>query len=439
MSLILPLRTWLKQVKSGKDLIDVLWTTGASVLVKLRGVLQIFVISQLAGIDWYAAYALIFALSTYTNVLGTLMLPDAIVRFFPAELEVDRDRLFLFFSGLVLALSLCILALFLPFARTFTATFLKDDRFLNLVLWGAGLFPLVALQHILQEYYRSRDDLKGFALISASLPVLELMVVPPVLWITRDLLFALQLYLAAGFSLIGFIFLKILLRANRQAILTRSHCKRLGKYLKFSLPLCPGAIAGLFSSNGDRFLIGLFLGAEAVGLYGAAYALASTLMLFNTSIVNTLFPKMSRSFVEHNLQAIRAYLRKGVFSYTIIGFVMLAVLTMLGNFCLTVLLGEPALIEKYQGLRVTQIVTLALIAYGVSRIYSLQLLVLEQTKVLLVISLAGTLANLVLNVILIPLAGASGAALSTLAAYLLILGVVFYWLSVKSLTFGRVF
>ncbi len=416
----LPYRFRLSKVSK-----DVAWSSLASIIVKIRGIILISVIGHFIGVNWYGAWSLIFTFSSYATILATLMLSNAIVRFFPEEGD-NKNNFFTFIFSIVLLLSLSISFAILPLADRFAIVFLKDKVFSGLVFWGAFLVPLNALKLMLQDYFRAKDDLKTFSIIESGFTILEILVLLVIISFTKDLVFALKTFLIIGFALEVMIMLRILKVTNLKNVWSNYNLNRLVEYLKYSLPLVPNGFLTLISANGDRFIIGYFLGAEAVGLYSAAYALASTVMLFNPPITNALFPKVSKCYVEGNLLLVKKYVKIGIRTFLVIGFSMLVLIVFYGNTLLHVLVGEITPIQHYKGIQVTFVIISALVIYGVSRIYSLHLFVLKKTQSLFFIYFSGTVVNVVFNLALIKLFGLLGAAVSTLLSYIVISLAILY-------------
>lgn len=418
---------WLQARKFGGD---IAWTMGASLALKFQGVVLIILLGRLVGVEWYGAWTLTFAITSYLTVIATLSLPNAMVRFFAGEMETNTPDIFLFLFSIVALLSFGLAFLAMLFADQFSQIFLKSEIYGEFVRWGTLLVPMSALLGMQQDYYRAHDNLKGFSLISGGVPILQLIAVSVVLVLVPDALRALQSYLVVGFAVELILLISVVRQVNRAWIYTRANTARLKRYLKYSLPLIPSVFSAQISSNGDRFVVGYFLGAQYVGMYGAAYALASLLMLFNPPITNVLFPKISKLYTERKYTAIHKYINVGMALFAGIGMVITFGFVILGRFLLGLLLKDSAQVPGSDSLlMVTLIVSGSLIIYGVARIYSLYILIYEKTMAWFTIYLGSAILNLVLNFVLIPSYGLGGAAVSTLVTYLLIAAAIFLYVS----------
>ena len=395
---------------------DLSWNTVASVVVKFRGLVLITIISNLVGIEWYGAWALVAAMITYAQQLTTLALSNAVVRFFPEER--DSDAVFLLLLSVVLGLAVVVSLGILAFSRFFVTVFLKDAVFTPLVMLGALLLILESLRLILQDYYRARDDLRTFSLVQGGFPLLEVVTLTIVLWLTRDLVFAVGVYLAIASALVAVMTFRVVARMRWRAAWSAAAWRRLVEYLKYSLPLVPTGLSTQLASNGDRFIIGYFLTPQAVGLYGAAYALASTIMVFNPPITNSLFPKVSRSYAQGDFRGVRTYIGHGLRIFIVVGVSTLAAVGLFAvpvlRFMTRIASASP---EAQRARLVAMVVVVSLVIYGLARIYALHLYLLKRTGELFAIYAGGALMNTLLNLAVIPRYGLVGAALCTLTSY----------------------
>jgi O-antigen/teichoic acid export membrane protein len=403
---------------------DISWDTAAVLITKLKGFILILVISHYVGVHWYGAWSLIYSLSSYAILIATLMLPNAIVRYFPEEKEINHIFVFLF--SMVFFISLLISFIIAFFADQIVLFFLKNKSYVGLVFYGAFSINLNAMNLMLQNYFRARDDLKMFSLIQIAFSMMEVLIITTVLIFSRDLVLAMKIFLIISFCFECIILLRILRCVDFKKVYTDLNLKKLKEYLKYSLPLVPSGFLNLVSNNGDRFLIGYFLDSKAVGLYSVAYSLASIVMLFNPPITDSLFPKVSKWYSDQNFLLIRKRVKDGIIIFSTIGISFLLIVLLFGNYILGLLTRNETFMEEYDLIFVTSTVTIALIMYGVSRIHSLYLFVQKRTQVIFLIYLTSATVNIGLNLVLIKLFALSGAAVSTLLSYFLILVGVFY-------------
>jgi len=87
-----------------------------------------------------------------------------------------------------------------------------------------------------------------------------------------------------------------LLVAIRQIEFRFPRFTELKRYLRFGLPLVPNAAILWIMHSGDRYIIGYFMQPKDVGIYAAAYSLASVVSFLLGPLQAVLFPTISKSY-----------------------------------------------------------------------------------------------------------------------------------------------
>jgi O-antigen/teichoic acid export membrane protein len=217
---------------------------------------------------------------------------------------------------------------------------------------------------------------------------------------------------------------------NYSVILSRVSGNLAINLIKFGLPLLITEISFLLLTYADRYMIVGYIGKDALGLYSVGYNIASYIsdaLMFSLSysivpIYVTLYGEKGREETEVFLKSSMHYLL--VFLIPIcVGF------TSVSNDLLVLLASE-----KYaHAATFSPIILIGSFFLGVNRILNAGLYLKKRTNILLAIMLTAVVINIILNVILLPIYGVTGAAIATLVAcaWTTILTVVF---SYKHLT-----
>jgi len=180
----------------------------------------------------------------------------------------------------------------------------------------------------------------------------------------------------------------------------------------------------------DMVILSLISGNEEVGIYGAAYRIFESTMFLTFAFTSAIFPWFSRKRVEDSSVISRGY-EIGLL-------VLLAILTPIGVAC--TVLAAP-IIHTLYGTRYDESITplrllgAVVIAFGINTFTSSTLAANDRPRLMHSILLITVVQNIVMNALLIPPYGATGAAL-TAAVSGLLLGV----LSIRqgTRTLGRV-
>lgn len=183
----------------------------------------------------------------------------------------------------------------------------------------------------------------------------------------------------------------------------------------YSLPFTITSVAGFVYRSIDIFLILHFLGSFAVGVYGVAYAATHFMRMFSTAF-NFLGAPVA-SDLEHG----------GDVDEVIHIFQSLSRWLVIGSVCMLVPLGvfsgdfiSIVYQSKYDSGQFT--LTILAVGFAVGNVLGIHgpiIQALGYSRVLMLNSIAAAVSNIILNIILIPKFGISGAAVATVFAYLL--------------------
>jgi O-antigen/teichoic acid export membrane protein len=186
------------------------------------------------------------------------------------------------------------------------------------------------------------------------------------------------------------------------------------QWLKVSLPLLAISGTAIVLNRTDIVMLGFYRGADQAGIYSAATKVADLLVLALTAVNSILAPMIAELFhtgQKEKLQRIIKFSARIVFLFTML---IAAVLIVFGKFMLSIFGVEfIASYEPMLILLVGQIVNSLCGCVGLVMVMSnFQ----NQASVIFAIS---AILNIILNIILIPILGLKGAALSTVITMIL--------------------
>jgi len=389
-------------------------------LLKVRGLVAIPLIVKVLGTEQYGVWVQTLALVDFSSSLVGLNLYHPVVRFL-AEKPANGKSVYSTLMTATVAASALGGALIYVTAGDISRYILGDAA----NAWGIRVGGLLVLCYNVRQLnlnvYRAIGRLKERS-------VLELLS-------TFGQLTGIGLLLWQGYHLIAlFIFMGIWEAAF--ALLLSAHIGRivgwgplekviLSGALRYALPLLPAGLSIWMLDRLDRLIIGYYLGPGSVGIYSASYALASLLMLLQTPLQITLLPKVSALWDMDRARAVRyVSLSNKLFLTLAIPFV--AGVPVVASQILSRLGNEE--IGANGGGVLTLLIAGGVMLWGVSIMLTQLFYGARRTLPVGVVTVAGAVLNLLLNLLLVPVWGASGAAFSTLVAYLATC-VVFYFLS----------
>jgi len=192
--------------------------------------------------------------------------------------------------------------------------------------------------------------------------------------------------------------------------------KRLKAYAAYGFPVSAAMLLAIVLATSDRFLIAAFLDEASVGAYHAAYSLSNrTLDIMFLWLGAAGGPALVMALERGGHEALDKAAREQVSTILLVTLPAAAGLALVARPLADVMVGE--------GLRdaaalVTPWIALAGLFGGLATHYLLQAFTLgHRTKLLLLASCAPVIANLALNLWLIPAHGLIGAAWATAATY----------------------
>ncbi len=182
----------------------------------------------------------------------------------------------------------------------------------------------------------------------------------------------------------------------------------------FGLPMLAYELSSVVLSMGDRYLIQHLVGAEALGVYVAAYNLCDYLRAaLLAALVAAAQPAYLRLWAESGAEATAAFLKRFVHVYLMAAAYLVAGLSAIGSELLQLLASA-----KYTAGAVIIPWTLTGMAFDtLVVVLGAGLYIQKRTLTVAAFVVVSAVANIGLNALLIPRLGLTGAGIATLAGY----------------------
>lgn len=381
-------------------------------LVHLRNLLLLpFLTKQLTVAD-FGAWSQVLAVTELLTSLALLSLNAAALRFLAGESDVAALR-----RGATTSLALVSVSSVGLAAATYTAsswlavTFLHEPAQTDLFRIAAVLIPVTALEKLVIAFFHARLQMRCYS----AFVVAEA---------CGYVLLAIGL-LQAGFGveviLVGVAGMRLCLLLLGLAIVGHDTGYALGSgvtartYLSYSLPLLLVAVFAWIAGVSDRYIVGFFLGAEAVGIYSVSYTLGMVCMVLFAPIFIVLNPTLVRLWEDGDRQAIHGYLRHCLRYGLAVSLPALVWLTLLAAPVVAAVSGP----EYFADRSTVGLVGLGLLFLMISGMAETLVGLLHRTRYASAVYGVTATVNIVGNLFLIPLWGVRGAAAATCGAYLL--------------------
>jgi O-antigen/teichoic acid export membrane protein len=386
--------------------------TASSVLSKLIAVLLLPIYTAALSPADYGAAEVMFASVIAVSIIVRLGLIEALLRFYYLP-DVDRRRVVSTGFAALFWSTTAVAAVALALAGPISEALLQHSdpelgRLAVLGLWTLTLWEYGLTLLRVDERARAYFTLTVLN-VAATIPVTVFFVV------VRD-------DGAAGILIgsfgTGAVFLAWRLWQERRRLSLRVDVPLLRRMTRFGLPTMPAELS-LYSLNFiDRILIVRLAGLAEAGLYALAIKFAQGMNVIARAF-QLAWPPLAYSIADDD-EARRAYSLVFTWFAAICAFGV-AGLWLLARWIVD-LLAAPEYFSSYEAI--------GLLATGIS-LYALYLVLVVilgrtgRTEFNLPATIAGTVVNIVLNLILIPSQGIVGAGIALVASYLVVLVLMY--------------
>ncbi|HBI72887.1 MAG TPA: flippase [Lachnospiraceae bacterium] len=398
-----------------------------NILTSLGAFLLLPVITKTLGAYDYGIWAQISVTVSLLSSIALMGLSMALIRFLAAEKDGHRIKEGFYSISVVVALSGFITSLIVFALADFMAiTIFSDAGTSHYIKAGSFLILLTSLDQIVMFYFRIFRQIRTYALITLFNTFGRLALILGLLHIGLGLMGV----IAAVLFIQVAVFLGAISCIINQIGFAIPKFTMIKEYLRYGLPLTPNSLIRWITDSSDRYIVGILLGMNAVGIYSAAYAIGSLVQLLVTPIQLILFPELSKMYDENRLDEVKLYLSYSLKYFLLLGIPSVVGMSVLSRAILEILT-KP---EFSSGSSVIPFVALAGLMGGVFQIVININFLVKRTTSNLFIHIIAAATNIILNVMLIPLIGILGSAIATFVAYLFMIIVVFY-ISLKYISF----
>lgn len=367
----------------------------------------------------YALVALAMAVYGLLTFLHNAAATAPVTRFYFDFEEDAQRREFFGVVFLILLLQALLVSGALDWWGSSGRPFLKQVPFspyVRLAIWAA--FLAAVPRAIPLPLYRARMNALGYTLCNLSLAVGRVAAIS---------YFVIVLGTGARGSMWGELVGAALVVVPYSIVTLRNITFRwrsdyLGRLLVFALPLVPHQLAHWTLMFADRFILERSVDLAEVGIYAFAYSVSMVLVIAFGALNNTWQPFLFGGAVEESQHSrIRTSLTYFVGAVLSIGlfFLLLAAPTV-----------EFLMAESYHAaVEPMPLIALGMIFLGLSYLPMGMLFLKKKTGMVAASTGTAAIANITLNVVLVPRFGIMGAAFATAASYglMLLIAVAVAW------------
>lgn len=374
------------------------------------------VLARLFSVSDYGLIALTLKIILLATVISKFGLQNSIQRFYAEEVKsgdaASRRRFYSTLLTTVFLIGGAVTALFVAGVALAPATWLSHTLRLALLV-AAVLVVTRCVQPMLLSFLRAEERTKSYNGVEIGLKALTLLVVFGLLFTVSRTTTAFFVGTAAAEIATVLLFLVIFQHAG----LLNFNCvdrELLKRALLFGAPLIGYELASVILDSGDRLLVQLFLGAQAVGHYSAAYNIATyTEEALMQPINLALFPLYMKLWTERGAQETQQFLSRSLHNFLLLAIGVVAVVIMTSKDIVVVLASR----KFAEASHLLPILVTGLLIYAIHIFLNAGLLIYNKTQLMTKLVIASCIVNVILNVVLLPRIGLLGAAWSTLISY----------------------
>ena len=383
----------------------------------LLGFLSFPVLTRLLPVAQYGELSLILKVGLLWTVLSKCGLQNAALRFFPEQSKLSPESKRACASTLIVSSGLLAATMaLLGFALVRLHVVNPGREIIGLLPLLLALVGVRAIQPVFSGLLRAEKRTWLFNLCELSGKSLGI-----VLSVGALSLIAIDLhyYLAGLVVAEGAVVAAVAIWFKRAGLLsfTSVQPRFALNALLFSVPLIAYELTSVVLDSGDRILIGHYLGFNQLGLYSAAYAIATYAEEALMTPVNmALFPAYMKVWIEQGEVATARFLSQALDMF-LMACGMIALLVYVGAKDIISILASKKFAAAHSLL---PLLVCGLLVYALHIFFNAPLLIHKKSIELTCVTTVCCIANLAMNVVLLPRMGIMGAAVGTLLSYALL-------------------
>lgn len=187
----------------------------------------------------------------------------------------------------------------------------------------------------------------------------------------------------------------------------------LREMLHYAVPMIPNSISWWISNSSDKYMITLFCGVAATGVYSIFQRIPTMV-----SVISGIFSSawMISAVEDFGSEATRAFYSNIYRKYSALNIFVVSSIILYTKPIASLLFSN----EFFVGWVYVPVLVFAVLFNSLSSFLGSIYTAAKNTKMVFLTTLVGAVSNLILNAILIPTIGVIGAAISTLVSYVLI-------------------
>jgi O-antigen/teichoic acid export membrane protein len=393
---------------------DVIWISMAQLFIAfILGILVLPALTKYYSPEIYGIWTQVIITIELMAPLVSLQLGLAAVKYLAVLEDPAKKRRFLGSMLLAIVLFASILSIAaIPFATQLSVLLFADPIYVDLIWLVLIWIFFNTFYNFLLSYLQAQSKNQVISINRIAMTIMKVISIISLAIMGASIshIIISQIVLQAVFSLL------LLAGVVREIGLPMPNTTGLKTFLVYSVPQMPSVVLLWIIRMSDRYFITHFLDLSQDGIYSSSVTLANLSLLFSVPISFVLFPLTARLWGQKRLEAAK--------SYTEYSFKLFLTLAIPGTVGLSIL-SQPLLkvlttSQFLAGEGLVFLVTSGILFFGIYQINANIMLLDKRAKLVPLVTAIGSVTNVVMNVILIPQIGITGAGLSSLSSYFMI-------------------
>lgn len=397
---------------------DVGWTLTSSAAILLVGFLLRVILARWLGADDLGSYTMIITIQGLAVFSATVGIPLALTKYV-AQYKSERNILRSIISTAIIGsatigLVFCILLYTLSgvLANIFDMPELE-----NLLRILAFMFPFASIVETLLGLFNGLREMKIYAYLIIFRSFVQIILTVVLVWLG----FGIEgVVLGIVLSVIASLLLGLYFARNYLRIYLRNFVQNMKRLLSFGSKVFGADALGMIVNYTDVIMIGIFLAARDVAYYGIAASLAAIFLIIPHAIQKITYPATSEYWSKNDRRSLNSMIDK---SMKFSAFVLLPIGLGVWFFTeeiVTFMFGQ----EYIAAVLPLSIILIARVIRGATIVpIGLSFSGIGRPDIPLKLSGIAAVLNLVLNWLLIPPLGITGAAIATTISMLVAVGI----------------
>lgn len=370
----------------------------------------------------YGIYAVVISLMTMVNLILATGIPQAVAKYVAHEngneLQIKRTA-----EKLQVILSIIIFAIYYLFAYQL-AIILNDVNLAPYIRRSSLIVPAYALQALYIGYFNGLKEYSKQSFINSIYSVLKVILILSLAFTSYGLLGAIDGFILASVItfVIGYYFVR---KTDKNLHISVNHSNDVSAHtiLEFAIPIVFYSVATNLIMNLDLLFVKAHLLAADAGIYSAVSTISKVPFFIIAGIYGAIFPAISNISAQNDRILLKHQIYKAL-KYTLLILIPSTVVIVLFAQQILYILFSTQYIGGAQAL---SILTIGMGFFGLFSLFTTIINGVGKPRISMLMSVLILIIDVILNMILIPIYGISGASMATSIACLfgLVISILF--------------